>query len=124
MLMLMHYGHKDGGPLHPKEYDKHRKNCKTKHKEKQTILAAGDFRTIEMIQDIVIRQEKTHNHSEGEGSGKEISTHWRRGHWRTQRFGEKLTQKKMILIKPMLIRADRAVGHIGDSQTSYRTKLF
>lgn len=125
MLMLMHFGHKDGGPLHPNEYQKHRRKCKTKNKEKQNVMALGDFRSVDMIQDIIIRQEKHYPSSEEEessGSGKEISPHWRRGHWRFQRYGEKLSSRKMILIKPVLVRSDRVLGHIGDSQAIYRLK--
>lgn len=34
--------------------------------------------------------------------------HWRRGHWRMQRHGEALAQRKRIWIKPTLVGADHA----------------
>jgi hypothetical protein len=46
---------------------------------------------------------------------KEVDPHWRRGHWRNQPFGENLSQKKLIWIKPTIVRKDKGtpeVGHI------------
>ncbi|MGV8829950.1 MAG: hypothetical protein ACWA6U_16710 [Breznakibacter sp.] len=50
----------------------------------------------------------------GPGSN-ETSPHWRRGHWRNQRFGEKLTERKLIWIKPVIVNKNIGVpqkGHI------------
>jgi hypothetical protein len=38
-------------------------------------------------------------------NSRDISTHWRRGHWRNQPFGKKLSQIKRIWLKPKLINA-------------------
>jgi len=43
--------------------------------------------------------------AEGEATGDGVSPHWRRAHWRMQRFGEGLSQRKMILIKQVLVNA-------------------
>ena len=50
-------------------------------------------------------------------SGKELSTHWRRGHWRNQVYGESFLQHKLIWIKPTIVRKDKGEsmhGHIYD----------
>ena len=46
---------------------------------------------------------------------KNVSPHWRRGHWRNQRYGEKLVEKKLIWIKPVIVNRDIGTpqkGHI------------
>lgn len=37
----------------------------------------------------------------------EIAPHWRRGHFRMRPYGPQQSLRKVILIAPMLIRADR-----------------
>ncbi|NOG39797.1 MAG: hypothetical protein HND43_10460 [Armatimonadetes bacterium] len=43
--------------------------------------------------------------AEGEATGEGVAPHWRRAHWRIQRFGEGLSQRKVILIKQVLVNA-------------------
>lgn len=48
-------------------------------------------------------------------SGREVAAHWRRGHWRRQPHGPGLTERRLIWIRPILVRQDRgepAVGHL------------
>lgn len=50
-------------------------------------------------------------------TGIEVEPHWRRGHWRNQPFGSGLTDKKLIWIKPTIVRKDKGdpgIGHIYD----------
>lgn len=45
----------------------------------------------------------------------DIQSHWRRGHWRNQRIGEKLAEKKLIWILPTIVNKNRTLpikGHI------------
>lgn len=52
---------------------------------------------------------------EGLPTGRELSPHWRRGHWRNQAHGEGLSLRKLIWIKPTLVRRDKGEpekGHI------------
>lgn len=47
--------------------------------------------------------------------GREIPSHWRRGHWRNQACGELHSEHKLIWIKPTLVRKDKGEplsGHI------------
>lgn len=44
--------------------------------------------------------------SKGEGSRSDISPHWRRGHFRAQRFGVGLSETKIIWISPVLVGFD------------------
>ncbi|WP_454659074.1 hypothetical protein [Bosea beijingensis] len=48
-------------------------------------------------------------------SGREVVAHWRRGHWRRQAHGPALMERRLIWIRPVLVRQDRgepAVGHV------------
>lgn len=57
----------------------------------------------------------------GEPLGGSVTTHWRRGHWAMQPFGEKQSQRKRIFRKPVLVRADLFTGDMTKSSTTYRT---
>ena len=41
--------------------------------------------------------------SNDDNSNAILSPHWRRGHWRNQRIGRKLMEKKLIWIKPVIV---------------------
>lgn len=46
-----------------------------------------------------------------------IQSHWRRGHWRNQRFGEKLVENKLIWILPTIVNKNSTLpvkGHVYD----------
>lgn len=46
---------------------------------------------------------------------REVSSHWRRGHWRNQAYGPNLQEHKLIWIMPVLVRKDKGdpeQGHI------------
>lgn len=46
-----------------------------------------------------------------------IQSHWRRGHWRSQRFGEKLTDQRMVWIMPTIVNSNHGQplkGHLYD----------
>lgn len=45
--------------------------------------------------------------------------HWRKGHWRRQRFGEKLAQIKRVFIRPVLVNESQFVGNTGDTSVTY-----
>jgi len=45
----------------------------------------------------------------------ELEPHWRRGHWRNQAIGQGLIERKLIWIKPTIVRKDKGEpeqGHI------------
>ncbi len=52
---------------------------------------------------------------DGPATGREVSTHWRKGHWRRQPHGPGMTQCRLIRIRPTLVRRDKADpvrGHV------------
>ena len=44
---------------------------------------------------------------ENQETGIELEPHWRRGHWRNQPFGKKLSETKLIWKKPTIVRKDK-----------------
>lgn len=54
------------------------------------------------------------------GSGREMTTHWRRGHWTRQPCGVGRADRKMLFRKPCLVRADRFVGDHSATTATYR----
>lgn len=59
--------------------------------------------------------EATHETADGVSTGREVTPHWRRGHWRRQPFGEGRRQVRLQWIRPTLVRADRGPavhGHV------------
>jgi len=51
-------------------------------------------------------------------SGRQLSAHWRRGHWRNQAIGLGRSKHRLIWIRPTLVRRDKAdagvPGHVYD----------
>lgn len=48
-------------------------------------------------------------------SGRELLPHWRRGHWRRQAHGAGNLERRLIWIRPVLVRRDRGEdveGHV------------
>lgn len=115
MMMLTYYGSRLGEPLCKREYDYHRRDPKVAH------LKHGDFRAVEMVQDIVVRAESRQT-CRGEPTGEIKAPHWRRGHWRRQRCGVGNQDTRTIFIKPILIHEDWIVGDLSDSRSEYRVK--
>ncbi len=50
-----------------------------------------------------------------ETTGKEVAVHWRRGHWRNQKFGVNLSESKLVWIMPTIVNKEKGEpkkGHI------------
>jgi hypothetical protein len=48
-----------------------------------------------------------------------MPTHWRRGHWRNQKYGKNLMDNKVIWILPTIVNKDKGEpikGHIYDTE--------
>lgn len=68
-----------------------------------------------------VRDNKIINMFKSIPTGKEVRTHWRRGHWRNQAHGEKHLEHKRKWIHPVLVNKDKGIaetGHIYEVQSS------
>lgn len=53
------------------------------------------------------------------GEGTEKICHWRRGHWRNQAHGPRMSLRKPMRIAPVLVRRDKFAGELKDAQATY-----
>lgn len=58
---------------------------------------------------------KIYSFSSEKSNAKEIDVHWRRGHWRNQKYGEGLTESKLVWIMPTIVNKEKGEpgkGHL------------
>ena len=55
-----------------------------------------------------------------EPTGREVSTHWRKGHWAMQAHGPAHSLRKRILRKPVMVRADKLLVDTAATSAVYR----
>ena len=97
----------------PFNFNKKLQFAKTE-KEKSKIekkIAETGFSKINFVGNTYKKSANRNN----ETSNINVSPHWRRGHWRNQRYGENLVEKKLIWIKPVIVNRDIGTpqkGHI------------
>lgn len=53
-------------------------------------------------------------------TGREMPSHWRKGHWANQPYGPNNSLRRRILRKPTLVRADLFVGDLSDTTAIYK----
>lgn len=122
-LALSHYGcHLDY--LLPKEVESDRRLAResTPRGERARGRLPLAMQVANFNQEIKLH----HSRIEGSGgeasepSGRQMSPHWRRGHWRMQAHGEGKALRKRVFIAPVLVRADMFIGDKGDTTTVYK----
>lgn len=89
----------------------------------------GDEKALERVKEspqiltldktVVLHKVKTHD--KGVSTGKELSFHWRRGHWRMQPHGPLNSLRKQIFIAPVLVRKDLLNVDVTETTTTYRS---
>jgi hypothetical protein len=113
-LLMTHFGCRVAGPVNADKYKRNQKPGREKFKH-------SDFLAIEMLQNVRMRQhESATPPSDGPSPhGWEVKPHWRRGHWR--KLAGWPTEGRLVFIRPCLVRKDRIVGDVSDSETNYRS---
>lgn len=129
-LMMVNFGCKVGDYLDPRI---HQRNNKT-----QDPRRFADFKSVDMVQNIVIRQTELaplppsqpgsfgDSTIERDGPLWEVKPHWRRGHWRRKPGWQEYEQRGEVpprsFVRPTLVRRDRVVGEVGESSVVYRSR--
>lgn len=89
--------------------EKHKvhQNEKTKKKIEREILNHG-YSVVKFV------HSSAKLETDSIPTNREMNTHWRRGHWHNQAYGNKLSERKYIWINPTIVRKDKGdpVGHI------------
>lgn len=120
-LALSHYG-SHLNYLFPKEVDSDRRlareNSERGNRAKRRLSLAVQVASFD--QEVVLhRTERKKWEGEPGCSGREMPPHWRRGHWRTQPCGIGRSQRKRILVPPVMVRADLFVGQPSNTEVTY-----
>lgn len=72
----------------------------SQRKTYQSLLAQKGFSAITFVRD----PELVFDDSPSERTGRHVRSHWRRGHYRHQPYGEKMSQRRWLWIKPVLVK--------------------
>lgn len=95
------------------------KTEKEKRKINEKIERAG-FTKINFVGQAFKRR-----FNETVNSGPSVQPHWRRGHWRNQKFGEKLKESKLIWIMPTIVNNEISKsinGHLYEVQDKAKNR--
>lgn len=119
-LALTHYSIRLQPPSAPKLMRLATSKNPYKRERAQRLLLRQP-RIIEFEQEIHFHETETknHTHNPSEPTGRHVTTHWRRGHWRRQPHGPGRTERKLIFIKPILVRSDLFAGTADKTRVTY-----
>lgn|GEM_PF-3846637 len=97
----------------PEKLLKKYKNASSKKIKENTLskINSHGYHKIKFVKSIIKKD------SSSKDTEKEVSPHWRRGHWRNQPYGEGLNSSKFIWINPTMVRKDISnptSGHVYD----------
>lgn len=127
-MMMTTLGVNVKGPVDPNEYYKRKKKLNKKDPEevkKAKNLLNSTVYEIQFSQNVKFyEEEEEHIRSENlsEEERKSPKVHWRRGHWRMQACGPKLSERKAIFVKPILVRGKFFVGDLKNTSVTYEPK--
>jgi hypothetical protein len=131
MVMVL-LGVREVGPLDREAYKKAKKLARRKdrhHKELGRKLVDSTMFKVEFIQQkiklyeeefIQPRQPSECGGGDEESERKSPKPHWRRGHYRQQPFGPQQSQRKLVFIKPVLVRANLFGGDTRNTEVTYK----
>lgn len=121
-LMATNYGLRNLGPINPNHYKRTQERLeKAKKKGKADLVAVnrrelikiplcfGFSQSCPLLTPLTGPGPGTVHCGAREGS-LYVKPHWRRGHWRAQRFGPGLSQSKVIAIPAVMVNADMVLG--------------
>lgn len=107
-LMMTHFGCKVVGPADRRRYEINQRPGREQFKH-------SDYFAIQMTQKVVVRERLAGSSAASGASGWEVKPHWRRGHWRK-------LEVKLVFVRPCLVRKDRILGDVSDSDATYSAK--
>jgi hypothetical protein len=123
--MLTADGHLDKKGYENQDYaDRLDKYIRKGDTEDKKFTALLDKQTLPFVFNYsrrTVTYHKSRRVSEGEPTGKVMGPHWRRGHYRIQRFGENLSGSKIVRIAPVFVNLHWVSGiDLGKTVTEYR----
>lgn len=110
-------------PLYPKDeatdryLAKYGKSEEARRRAAQRVSLA--VTRIAFTQQIVFHHT-TGDAADGPATARQVTTHWRRGHWAMLACGPNHSQRRLTFRKPALVRADLFRGQDVDTSVTYR----
>lgn len=89
---------------------------KERERTASKLNAMGFFQVHKVGLDFLQAAERAHQAQVS--SGRSVEPHWRRGHWRHQAYGEKLSLRKLIWMRPMRVLGGPVLVDEGSAGTS------
>lgn len=129
-LLLTMYGSKRLGvdnPSHEERLKRYLEKAKRGKGKGDVERAQRDLNQLPVIygfaQEVdLTRREKMVFPDDSEPTGRRLHPHWRSGHIRTQHYGTKHSESKLIYIAPVMVNAHLMLGRPADTLTVYRSK--
>lgn len=95
-----------------------------RHEARRRLI--GEFSVIEFEQQVEFHDSGHANiaddcASSAESRRPDMSPHWRKGHWRRQVYGIGRKERRLVFIKPILVRRDKFAGSLADTSVVYST---
>lgn len=79
--------------------------------ERARMRTRLQFQGIRLHHEVSLhRQKGSHSTTVDGETGREVRTHWRRGHWANVAHGPQHSLRKLVFRPPVMVRADRATG--------------
>lgn len=120
-LALVHYGCHDQY-LFPKEAENDRRLARENSERGERAQGRLRMASREIILDRTVRLHQTEGSRDvAEPTGREMSFHWRRGHWAMQTHGPGNSLRKRIFRLPVMVRADLLTGDVTERTTTYKS---
>ena len=125
MLLMMEYGCRRLGAANESHYRRLQHHLDVARKRGTRIAETElELRLALQLygfdQGIVLHDEARSSGEPNEEGDAHRRPHWRRGHWKMHAYGPGRSQRKRILIKPVMVNKHLLAGEGGCSQTAYR----
>lgn len=110
--------------LLPKEVERDRKLAseQTERGKRARQRLRESPRLVTFDREVVLHATRGHTAGTGEPTGGEKSFHWRRGHWAMVACGASHTERRRVLRRPCMVRADLLAVDESDTTTTYRSR--
>ena len=109
-------------PAYAEKLDRYISKADTDKKRFQATLDKQTLPFILNYHRSTVTYHRSSAPSDGDPTGRTVGPHWRRGHYRIQRFGAGLQESKRIRIAPVFVNLHLVPAgfNLGDTVTDYR----
>lgn len=123
-LLLDETGVKKLGPAQPGRYEAWRRTAEKRNEHSASARSQMRVHPIvyELDQKVELYRTVEHEHELGEPTGRTVTPHWRRGHWRMVACGPKHSLRRKVRIPHVFVNRHLFVGSMADAKATYEAK--